>query len=227
VTVNANPYGSRAMFAMGVGASVDWEATNGRTSLAYKESPAGLLADVTDQQTAVNLAGNPQNPGNGEPTGGNGYNYYGVSGVAALNFINFYPGSISGPFRWFDGYENQAFFNTQFEVDAMTLMRTLKNFPYNPTGYTLLKESLASTIQQMITFGAINGNVPLDGNQIAAVNSASGLNIAPILATVGWYLQILPAAPSVRAARGSPPCTFWYTDGGVIQAFSMKSIDIL
>lgn len=224
--INANPWGSRAMFAMGIGASVDWEETNGRVTAAYKSSPAGLIADVTSETIAVNLGGNPQNPGNGLPVGGNGYNYYGAVGAAAENFVYLYPGSISGEFAWFDAFENQAYFNSQMQLDVLTLMTQIKSFPYNPSGYTLLAEALTPTIQQMLTFGAIAPNVPLSASQAAAVNTAAGINIANILSTRGWYLQILPAAASVRAARGSPPAKFWYTDGGSIQAFTMQSIDV-
>jgi hypothetical protein len=226
VAVNTNPYGSRAMFVMGIGASVNWNETQGRVSAAYKSSPAGLIADVTTETVAVNLGGDPQNIGNGQPVGGNGYNYYGAVGSAAQNFIFLYPGSISGPFSWFDSFENQAFFNTEMQNDILTLMTTIKSFPYNPRGYTLMAEALTPTIQQMLNFGAIQPNVPLSPSQASEVNTAAGLNIANILSTRGWYLQILPASATTRAARGSPPCKFWYTDGGSIQSFNMTSVDV-
>ena len=227
ITVNANPWGSRAMFLMGIGGSIDWEETAGRATAAFKSSPAGLIADVTSDQVAINLGGNPQNAGNGQPTGGNGYNYYGAVGAAAENFIYLYPGSISGPFLWWDGFINQAYFNTQMQLDILVLMTSIKSFPYNPAGYAQLAAALNTTIQQMINFGAIQPNVPLSSSQAQQVNQAAGLKIDAILSTRGWYLQILPAAASVRAARGSPPAKFWYTDGGSIQAFSMQSVDIL
>ncbi len=225
--VNSNPFGSRAAFIAGCGASVDFEEENGRITFAFKTSPAGLAADVTNGQVAVNLAGNPQNPGNGQPVGGNGYNYYGAVANASTEWIYFYPGSVSGPFAWLDGFLDQAYFNAQMQEDVIDLMTTIKSFPYNAGGYGLLEAALMDTIDQMLDFGAAVPGVTLSSSQIAQVNNATGVNAAPILQSRGWYLQISPAAPSVRAARGSPPAVFYYTDGGSIQAFSLNSIDAL
>ena len=225
--VNENPFGSRAAFVAGCGASVNWEEVPGRITYAFKESLAGLVADVTTLQVAVNLAGNPQNAGNGEPVGGNGYNYYDVAANASSAWIFLYPGSVSGPFAWLDSFLDQAYFNAQMQEDMMHLFTTVKSIPYNPAGYALIQEALSDTIQQMINFGAIQPNVPLSDSQAAEVNAATGVNAAATLSTRGWWLQILPASPSVRAARGSPPAVFYYVDGGSIQAFALNSVDVM
>lgn len=225
-TVNANPYSSRAAFVSGSGGSVNFEELNGRITFAFKNSPAGLAPDVTSEQVAVNLAGNPQNAGSGQPVGGNGYNYYGTYANAAQTWTFFYPGSVSGPFAWLDAYLNQAYFNAQMQSAVIALMTTIKSFPYNPQGYALLEASLLDVINQMIDFGAIAQNVPLSASQAAQVNIATGVNAAQILSTRGWYLQIRAATASVRAARGAPPAVFYYTDGGSIQSFALQSIDV-
>jgi len=225
--VNDNPFGSRAAFIAGIGGSINWEEVPGRITYAFKTSQAGLVADVTTEQVAVNLAGNPQNAGSGEPVGGNGYNYYGVAANASTDWIFFYPGSVSGPFAWLDAFIDQAFFNAQMQEDLMVLATTVKSIPYNPAGYALIAEALGDTIQQMINFGAIAQNVPLSDSQAAQVNLATGVNAAAVLSARGWYLQIRPAAASVRSARGSPPATFWYTDGGSISAFALNSVDVM
>lgn len=51
--------------------------------------------------------------------------------------------------------------------------------------------------------------------------------IAPTLTREGWYLQILPAGAQVRSNRGSPPCKFWWVDGGSIQKIDISSTGIL
>lgn len=58
------------------------------------------------------------------------------------------------------------------------------------------------------------------------MNLAAGTKIDDVLSQAGWYLQVLPASPQVRAARGSPPITLWYTDGGSIQQINIASIDV-
>ena len=46
-------------FVCGIAASIDFDATNGRTAFAFR-SQAGIVPSVTSGQVAVNLGGNPQ-----------------------------------------------------------------------------------------------------------------------------------------------------------------------
>jgi hypothetical protein len=226
-TINANPFGSRAAFISGSCASVDFNETNGRITAAFKSSQAGLIPDVTSLSVAVNLAGNPQNAGNGTPTGGNNYNWYGAVATAAQSFTFFSPGSISGPFLWLDGYLDQAWLDANFQLAILVLLTQIKSFPYNAAGYALLSEALTPTILQALDFGAIRPNIPLSATQALEVNQAAGIKIDQILSTRGWYLQVKNATAAVRAARGSPPARFFYTDGGCIQSFALHSVDVL
>jgi hypothetical protein len=77
-----------------------------------------------------------------------------------------------------------------------------------------------------VNFGAIRAGITLSQSQIAQVNSAAGLDIADTIQQRGWYLQVADAQPQVRAARASPPCTLWYTDGQSVQAINLASIEI-
>jgi hypothetical protein len=79
-------------------------------------------------------------------------------------------------------------------------------------------------ITAALNFGAIRANVPLSASQIAQVNNAAGTKIDTVLSSRGWYLQILPATAQVRAARGTPPMSLWYMDGGSVQAITLASI---
>ena len=78
-------------------------------------------------------------------------------------------------------------------------------------------------IQAGLNFGAF-GPGTISNAQAAEVNGAAGANIAPTLQAQGWYLQIKDASSSVRAARGSPPSTFWYLDRGSVQAINLGSV---
>jgi hypothetical protein len=53
------------------------------------------------------------------------------------------------------------------------------------------------------------------------------VDISDTLQTRGWYLQIKDATPQVREARGTPPMTFWYLDGGSVQQITLASLAIL
>jgi hypothetical protein len=55
----------------------------------------------------------------------------------------------------------------------------------------------------------------------------AGVPIDAVLSSRGWVLQILAASAQVRAARGTPPMTFWYASGGAVQSITLASIVIL
>lgn len=201
-----------AAFLCGAIASVDFTETNGRATMDFR-SQTGLAAEVTSQSIADNLVANF-------------YNMYAAFATAADRFVFFYNGSVSGPFEWIDSYINQIWMNNQFQLALMVLLTQVKSIPYNAAGRAQIEASLNDTISQAVTFGAIRSGVTLSALQVVEVNSAAGAIVAPTLATRGWYLQVGDATPQVRAARGSPPCTFWYMDGGSVQKIALTSIEL-
>ena len=175
---------------------------------------AGLQAGVTTLTAANNLEAN-------------GYNYYGAVGTANAQFRFYNPGKISGTFTWLDSYINQIWLNNQFQLALMELLTNTKSIPYSAAGYSLIEAALLSPINAGLNFGAFRAGVSLSNQQIAEVNNAAGLNIAPTLQNQGWYLQILSATAQTRSQRGSPPITFWYVDGESVQSINMASIVVL
>jgi hypothetical protein len=202
-----------AAFICGSAASIDFSEHNGRVTFAFR-SQAGLSAPVTDQTTGDNLIAN-------------GYNFYGAYATANQGFIFFYPGSVSGPFQWFDSYIDQIWLNNQFQLALMELLVNAKSIPYNAAGYSLIEAACLDPINQGFNFGAFRAGVTLSMAQAAEVNNAAGVTISNTLNQRGWYLQVLDASPQVRQARGSPPCTFWYLDGQSVQKISLASIELM
>lgn len=200
----------KAAFILGITASIDFTRTNGRLTYAFKHL-AGLVADVTDATTANTLIAN-------------GYNFYGAYATANQNFVFLYAGSIAGQYLFIDAYVNQIWLNNALQLAIMALLTSIVSIPYNPQGYALIEAACMDPIIAALNFGAIRNNVPLSQSQAAQVDNAAGGVISPTLASRGWYLQIKPATAQVRAARGSPPCTFWYMDGGCVQKVVLASI---
>jgi hypothetical protein len=201
----------KAAFVMGTAASINFTQTAGRITFAYK-SQGGLVADVTTETAAANLLAN-------------GYNFYGAYGAANANFIFLQNGKTTGPFEWFDSFENQIWLNQGFQSDLLTLLSNLNSLPYTTAGNSLISQALTPRIKQALAFGAFApGNIAAD--QIAQVNAMAGIDISNVLQTQGWYLQILPASSTVRAARGSPPATFWYLDRGSVQQINLASVAV-
>jgi uncharacterized protein DUF3383 len=199
-----------AAFILGITASTDFSRTNGRLTYAFKHL-AGLIASVTDGSTANILEAN-------------GYNFYGAYATANDNFVFLYPGNIAGQYKFIDAYVNQIYLNSQLQLAIMSLLTSVVSIPYNPQGYALIDAACMDPINAALNFGAIRNNVPLSASQAAQANNAAGAKIDDVLAARGWYLQIKAATPQVRAARGSPPMTLWYMDGGAVQRITLASI---
>jgi hypothetical protein len=203
---------NHAAFICGAIASLDFEQLNGRATMAFR-SQTGLLAGVTDATIAANLLIN-------------GYNFYGSYSTANDSFTFFYNGQISGPFLWADSYINQIWLNNAFQLALMSLLVAMKSISYNAQGYGLIQAACMDPIMAAVNFGAIRAGVTLSAAQVAEVNNAAGLAIDSVLSQQGWYLQVLDATPIVRAARGSPPCTFWYMDGQSVQKINLASVEV-
>lgn len=202
----------KAAFICGATAAIDFTQANGRITYAYKQQ-AGLVPEVTNATVANNLLAN-------------GYNFYGSYATAAQQFQFLQNGQISGAWLWIDPYVNQIKLNSDLQVAFITLLSQAKSIPYVTRGYDLIRAAAMGPINAALNFGSIVAGVTLSASQRAQVNTAAGLNIADTIQTQGWYLQILPAAPTTRTSRGSPPMTLWYTDGGSIQKINLASIDI-
>jgi hypothetical protein len=201
-----------APFVMGSIASIDFTETNGRTTLSFR-TQTGIAANVVNQTAYANLVAN-------------GYNSYDAFATANDQFTFFSPGSITGPFDWIDSYINQIWLNNQFQLALMELLVQAKSIPYNRAGYTRIEAACMDPVNAAVNFGAIRPGVTLSQAQISEVNTAAGLKINDVLSQRGWYLQVLDAQPIVRAARGSPPCSFWYMDGQSIQKINLLSAEV-
>ncbi len=201
-----------AAFVCGAVASIDFEETNGRATLAFK-SQAGLPTSVSDRTVAANLKAN-------------GYNYYGdvASSTAQDQFMM--DGVVTGDFAFIDSYVNQIYLNSGFQSSLISLLRQAKATPYGPKGQALIEAACMDPINAALNFGSVQPNIPLSALQAALVNTQAGTRIDNVLSSRGWYLQVLDASPAVRAVRGSPPIKFWYMDGGSIQHIDMASIAV-
>lgn len=193
-------------------ACVNFNATNGRTTLAFRTF-SGLTPTVTNGTVSANLLAN-------------GYSFYGQYSLNNNQFEEFQNGQISGQFAWSDSYINQIWMNANFQLTLMTFLKSVNSVPYNAAGNTMIATALSTPINAAGNAGVFQSGVTLAGSQIVAVNTAAGFNISNTLQTRGWYLLIQPSSPTTRAARSSPPITFFYVDGGSVQQITMGSVEI-
>jgi hypothetical protein len=201
-----------AAFVMSIPTCQNFGATNGRFTEAYRNQ-SGLAPDVTNGTQAAQLIAN-------------GCNFYGAYGTTSVVSNYYQPGSISGPFLWGDSYTDQQWLNSNLQAAVLTLLGQVGNIPYNAQGYTLIAEACSGPIAQALQFGAIRAGVVLSATQAAYVNNAAGFAVSAIIQARGWYLLIQPATAKVRAARGSPPISLYYTDGQSIQTINLFSEEV-
>jgi hypothetical protein len=204
----------KAAFICGTAASINFLQTQGRITFDFKRQ-AGLVVDVTDATIAQNLLAN-------------GYNFYGNYATANDQFQWLQNGQISGDWRWIDEYLNQIKLNSDLQLAFMTLLGSVNAIPYNSRGYNLLRSAASDPINAALNFGSIQPGVQLSALQLAEIDTSAGIaGVGRAVSQVGYYLQIKPADPSVRVARGSPPMSLWYASGGSIQKIDLASIDVL
>jgi hypothetical protein len=203
---------THAAFVLSAIASTDFDRTNGRQTLAFKNQ-SGLLPSVSSQTDAAALIAN-------------GYNFYGSYATANQDFTFLYPGSISGQWKWADSYINQIWLNAQLQLAMFTLLQSVGSIPYNAEGYALVDAACSDPLNAAVNFGAIRTGVALSASQIAEIRNAVGSDVSGAIASTGYYLQIKPATASQRVTRSSPSMTLFYTDGGSIQSLTLASIEV-
>lgn len=201
-----------AAFVLGYAASLDFGATNGRATLAFR-SQSGLYTGVVNATIGDTLISK-------------GYNFYGAYATRSQQFMFMQPGQIGGAFRWADSFFNQIWMNGSFQNTLMTFLTNSGSVPYNARGYSNIETVLMDPINAALNFGAIRTGVTLSGDQQVQVNNAVGKPIASVISTRGWYLNIADPGAAARANRTSPSMTFFYADGGSIQQITLASIEL-
>lgn len=201
-----------AAAVLGWAASLNFTQTNGRATLAER-SFSGLTPTVTTSAQASALEAN-------------GYNYYGDFATSSTQWQFFYPGSITGQYKWADSYVSQIKLNADLQDAMMNLLTSVGSIPYNAAGYSLIHAALADPINAAANFGTIRTGITLSASQVQELYNAVGFDVSQPLNASGWYLDIKDAAPSTRVARQSPPMTLYYNDGGSIQALSLASVEV-
>lgn len=204
--------GELAAFTLGAIASVDLKRLNGRVTFAFRNQ-TGLAAMVKNATSAANLEANFMN-------------YYGSWSEADDQFLFLYPGQITGPFRWLDSYLNQIWIASQLRTAMINLLMSAGSIPYNKDGYALITAAAQDVIFQAVDFGAIRPGITLSEVQKGIVNSQAGIDIDKTITSQGWYFLVQDPGATVRAARGTPVCTLWYSDGESVQRISIASIEI-
>ncbi|MGF6806291.1 hypothetical protein OKW30_001417 [Paraburkholderia sp. Clong3] len=204
---------THAAFILGFAASLDFDRRNGRATLAFR-TQSGLLPAVNSASDALALKAN-------------GYNFYGVyaNSTASWNFM--YAGVISGTWAWLDSFLNQIWLNANLQLAMVQLLMSINSLPYNPQGDSLVDAACLDPISKALNYGAIRTGIELSYSEVAQIQNALGFDASMTIQAKGFYLYIAPATADIRAARGSPPMTLYYTDGESMQALDLASVCVV
>ncbi|SDR17674.1 DUF3383 domain-containing protein [Paraburkholderia tuberum] len=204
---------THAAFVLGFAASLDFDRLNGRTTLAFRMQ-SGLLPSVKNGSDALALKAN-------------GYNFYGAYANATTQWNFVYGGTISGQWAWLDSFLNQIWMNANLQLAMVQLLIGVGSLPYNTQGYSMVDAACMDPIAKAVNYGAIRTGIPLSESEKAQIQNMLGFDASTTIEAKGFYLHIAPATADIRARRGSPSMTLFYTDGESIQELDLASICVV
>lgn len=197
------------------GAATNYQMTEGRNTLAFRQPVAGIAQQVTSLADANALLSN-------------GYTYLGAYASTGNTYTVFYNGAIGGQFEWSDTALGQIALRRNLQQALFETLLAYKSLPYNEDGYNAIYQGAQDVISQFTSNGVIRAGVTLSASQRAQIDSQAGFAIAGEVVDKGWYLQVTdPLTTTVRTERGSPTVNFWYCDGGSIQKIVVSSTTVL
>lgn len=204
---------THAAFACGSIASIDFQETNGRVTLDFRNQ-SGIKASVAKKQDAKALESN-------------GYAFYGAWATANDRFQFMRNSIVSGEFEWADTYAFQLWLNAGFQVDGIVGLQQYKSIPPNDIGKNIYRNIFQDRIETGIAFGGIVAGVALTEQQKSVINREFGYDAASQIQLTGWAMYVGNAVNVVGASRKRFPAKFYYSDGGSIQGINMTSTAVL
>lgn len=202
-----------AAFIQGAAASIDWEATNGTITFAFKAQD-GLSALITKKSEATQLTENK-------------VNFIGEYASRNDDFTFLQNGQMYGDWAWIDTYLNSTWLNNALQVQILAGFEAAGRVPYTERGYAQIRAWCNDVISKAINNGVIEQGVNLSQTQINELTIEAGEDISTEMYSNGYYLQILDADADIRQARETPDCNFWYTYGGSVHKLVIPSTAVV
>ena len=199
-------------WVMGTAASINFDEYNGRLTFAFKQGEGLRVTCDNDEEYDALLE--------------NGYNCYADFATASATFKFFQPGQVSGKWDWLDTYLNAIAIKDNLQLNLLDLFKAVKSIPYNEEGYAMVRAACLDTINKYLNFGAIRSGITLSNTQKVQLIAEIGSDVSKTIQSLGWYMHIKDPGAQVRAARGTPDCKFYYTDGGSIHKIVMPATAI-
>lgn len=194
-----------AAFAIAYPATIKWDATQGM-KVIFGKSTSGISPTVTDEQVATALDGL-------------GVSYVGQFATRNDEFTIANRGELTGSmYGFYDTLIGSIWIRSKLQTSIVNGLATVNRAPYNSVGYTMLKSWCLDPITLAKIVGAMDEGISLSESQKSQILQETGNSEATgELQSKGWFLLVLDPGAAVRARRGSPISSLYYSYGGSIQ----------
>lgn len=194
-----------AAFAIAYPATIKWDATQGM-KVIFGKSASGISPTVTDEQVATALDDL-------------GVSYVGQFATRNDEFTIANRGELTGSmYGFYDTLIGSIWIRSKLQTSIVNGLATVNRAPYNSVGYTMLKSWCLDPITLAKIVGAMDEGISLSESQKSQILQETGNSEATgELQSKGWFLLVLDPGAAVRARRGSPISSLYYSYGGSIQ----------
>lgn len=195
-------------------ATIKWDAEQGMKVL-FGKSASGLSANVTDQKVA-------------EALDTIRVSYVGQFATRNAGFTFFNRGEMMGTkYGFYDAAVGMIWLRAGIQRSCMDGFSSVNRIPYTQKGYALIDAWISDVIATAKTVGVIDTGVKLSESQKAQITLEVGEDISDTLFSNGYWFGIEDPAANVRAQRGTPVVSLYYTYGGSVQRIEMPVTAVL
>jgi len=204
-------YGDKALcaFVLGVGASINYNKTNGRITFAYK-----LLDGLTPSVNNNTLANELDLLS---------CNYYGSYSSLSNQYQFYQSGVMSGDWSYMDNYYNSLWLDDAITTSLVDVLKSSSYIPYTTAGYETVKIAINQVMKQAIVNSVAEADTTISDAVARQLYVETGQDIASILVQVGYYISVSEPTTAIKAKRGSPDVVIYYTNGGAIQKITVDN----
>lgn len=197
-----------AAAALAYPATIKWDQDQGMKVL-FGKSASGIPAVVTDDTTATTLDALS-------------VNYVGQFATRNAEFSFFNRGqTTSSMYGFYDTLIGMIWFRSKIQRACMDGFSSVNRVPYNNQGYTLIRAWISDPIRSAKNVGVIDTGLALSDSQKSQITQEVGEDISDTLYSNGYFLQIEDPEANVRAERGTPVMSLYFTYAGSTQKIDM------
>lgn len=203
-------------FAMAVGASINWQRSQGMVTW-FAKSASGLTPNVTNEQVADNLEAIR-------------CNYYGEFATRNAQFTLYAQGMLASThYGFIDVLYGSIWLRNKIQRSCMDGFKRTLRVPSNTRGRALMDSWIKDPINEAINVGVIDKSLELSEAQKSQILQETGdEQAANDLFTRGYWYNITLPTPNERATtRKSAILTLYYAYAGSVHRMECEVTSVI